>query len=195
MTDGRKYSYCETNEETDPDEPDQRIADAARSWLLARPDTETRPFFIWVGFMRPHLPFNAPNRLFNKYPRGGAVPLAQNRDWIAGAHNWDPDWEMKGYADLSEYYGGSGSGPPWYSRWIPEWRERELRQAYWAATSYADEMAGIVIDALDTSPRRRSETIVRLARSSPLPPLHITRATCRRQQAMLKCLVGRSASA
>ena len=54
--DGRKYSYCETNEAQDPDEPDQKIADAARSWLLAQPERTSNavPYFLlWVGLMRP----------------------------------------------------------------------------------------------------------------------------------------------
>ena len=70
----------------------------------------------------------------------------------------DPNWEMKPYADLAPYYGGAG--PAWQQQWIPDWKARELRQAYWAATSYADEMAGIVLDALDRSPRRKAETVV-----------------------------------
>jgi arylsulfatase A-like enzyme len=57
--DGRKYSYCETNEAQDPNEPDQRIADAARSWLLAQPERTSKavPYFLlWVGLMRPRAP-------------------------------------------------------------------------------------------------------------------------------------------
>ena len=68
--DGRKNSWCEVHDESwpwDGDEPDQLTTDAANAWLSVRLQEQAQsvsasPFFAWVGFMRPHLPFNSPAR-------------------------------------------------------------------------------------------------------------------------------------
>lgn len=54
---------------------DGRVADEAVAWIdsLSRSD---KPFFLAVGFIRPHLPFVAPEKYWDLYDRD-KMPLAE----------------------------------------------------------------------------------------------------------------------
>lgn len=90
------------------------------------------PFFLGVGFYRPHTPFVAPERYFELYPleniRLPAAP-ANDRDDIppaAFAHN-----------NATPNYG------------LDELTCRRALQAYYASVSFVDAQIGRALDALD----------------------------------------------
>lgn len=96
------------------------------------------PFFLAVGFHKPHLPFNAPKRYWDLYDRA-TVPLAANPFPIAGAHPWTvTDFgELRGYSDMP------AKGP------ISEADARRLVHGYLACISYVDAQIGRVIAELE----------------------------------------------
>ena len=103
--------------------------------LASRPD---QPFFLAVGFTKPHLPFVAPGRYFDKYPVSG-VRLPDNyfppKDAPEGAvHN---SGELRAYSDIPK------------TGVLPEAKARELIRGYQAATSYTDTHIGRLLDAFD----------------------------------------------
>ncbi|QDU83281.1 Choline-sulfatase [Planctomycetes bacterium Pla163] len=98
---------------------------------------EREPFFLALGFLRPHLPFVAPQRYFDAYPLE-SIELASYRERPAGA----PSNAILDGAEL-RMFEGVPDGP------LPDELARELRRAYWAATSYVDAQVGLVLDALD----------------------------------------------
>ncbi|MEM0926352.1 MAG: sulfatase-like hydrolase/transferase, partial [Planctomycetota bacterium] len=103
--------------------------------LASRPD---EPFFFAVGFTKPHLPFVAPGRYYEKYPTA-EVRLPSNyfppKAAPEGAvHN---SGELRGYSDIPK------------TGVISEDKARELIRGYHAATSYTDAHLGRLLDVFD----------------------------------------------
>lgn len=126
--------------------PDGEIAAQAIRVLRAVKD---RPFFLAVGFYKPHLPFVAPKKYFDLHPLAG-IRLPANR---SGPRGTDPialhnSGELRDYSDIPK------AGP------IPEQQARELIRAYRAATSYMDAMVGQVLAELDRLGLRERTIVV-----------------------------------
>lgn len=123
-----------------PDVPDNALQDGqvADRALEALRRLQDKPFFLAVGFQKPHLPFTAPRKYFDLYnPDEIPVPQDQRRplDWPNSAFTrWQ---ELRGYTDIPR------TGP------LPEGKARELIHGYYAATSYMDAQTGRVLDELD----------------------------------------------
>ncbi len=116
---------------------DGAIANAGME-LLEELAAGEKPFFLAVGFNRPHLPFNAPSRFWELYDRSGFTP-APFRQKAAGS----PDIGYHKYEELRSYTGIPESGS------IPEATQLELIHGYYAAVSYIDFLIGLLIDRLD----------------------------------------------
>ena len=66
--------------------PDGQIADEAIKRLENAAKTPEQPFFLAVGFVKPHLPFCAPKKYWDLYDPA-SFKLAERRDaagWRAG---------------------------------------------------------------------------------------------------------------
>lgn len=113
---------------------EKSIADLRR---LAR---EGKPFFLAVGFWKPHLPFNSPRRYWDLYDRA-RVPLARDPERPDGA----PDVALHASPELRAQYLGIPAAPAP----IPDELARTLVHGYLAAVSYTDALVGRVLDALD----------------------------------------------
>jgi arylsulfatase len=130
---------------SDDEFPDARIA-AWGTQQLARRRTE--PFFLAIGFYKPHQPFFAPRKYFELY-NGKQVALPPT---IAG--------------DLYDIPppGRSLARRPWTSgthRTVVAQRAwREAVHAYLATVSFADAQVGRLIDALDQSRHAENTWIV-----------------------------------
>jgi len=99
------------------------------------------PFFLGVGFFRPHLPFNAPKKYWDLY-KESELPLTPSPDLpqnvnAASFHN---SGEFNSYK--------SGDEKPSLSRPVSEAYARKLTHAYFASVSYVDAQIGKVLDAL-----------------------------------------------
>lgn len=97
-----------------------------------------RPFFLGVGFHKPHLPFVAPRAYWDLYDPA-TIPPAPNRFLPKGA----PPFAL---ADKNELW--SYSGVPDVSH-LPDDYARLLKRGYYAAVSYMDAQLGRVLDELD----------------------------------------------
>jgi arylsulfatase A-like enzyme len=108
---------------------DGNFATEAISWLERR--DRTKPFFLAVGFHRPHLPFVAPAKYFDLYPFDSIkLPVEPPND----------------EADIPEP-ARNGSVDQYTMSATPEQRRAAIR-AYLATVSYMDAQAGRVLDAL-----------------------------------------------
>jgi iduronate 2-sulfatase len=123
-----------------PDEayPDGALALEAVQRLESAAKKADEPFFLAVGFLKPHLPFVAPQRYWDKFDRA-AVPLATFREPPAGAPDYAPQFggELRNYRDIPN----QGA--------LPDDLQRTLVHGYYAATSYMDAQLGKVLDAVD----------------------------------------------
>ena len=127
------------------DVPDNRygdgmIADEAVKRLEAAKQKPEVPFFLAVGFLKPHLPFVAPKKYWDLYdPASFKLPALQTAP--AGAPEFAPTtWgELRQYRDMPE----QGQ--------LTQEQALHLIHGYHAATSYMDAQLGKVLDALDAS--------------------------------------------
>lgn len=118
---------------------DGRIADEGIERLKSYAAND-QPFFLALGFTKPHMPFNAPSKYWDIYDRE-ALPLADYRDRPVGA----PSYAHKAYGELAQYKPVPKNNPPS----LDEDLQRSLIHGYYAATSYMDAQIGRVIDSLD----------------------------------------------
>lgn len=116
---------------------DGKIATAACEKLRVL-SGKSEPFFLAVGFWKPHLPFNAPKKYWDLYDRSALAPPAPaampaGAPAIAGHDSK----EVRGYGGVPK------SGPL-----SPE-LIAELRHGYLACISFLDAQVGRVIAELD----------------------------------------------
>lgn len=119
---------------------DGKIADEAIGRIQAAKERSGEPFFIAVGFLKPHLPFVAPKKYWDLYrPTDFKLPSIQVPP--EGAPEFAPTtWgELRAYSDIPKV------GP------LTDEQKRHLIHGYYAATSYMDAQLGRVLDALDAS--------------------------------------------
>ncbi|MEQ2008801.1 MAG: sulfatase, partial [Limisphaerales bacterium] len=120
---------------------DGLIADEAIARIQRAQAKPNEPFFIAVGFLRPHLPFMAPKKYWDLYTRASFQPPKVQTP-PEGAPAFAPaTWgELRLYSDMPEL------GP------LTLDQQRKLIHGYHAATSYMDAQLGRVLDALDSTP-------------------------------------------
>lgn len=112
----------------DHDHADGMAADRAIEILDKVKD---KPFFLAVGFVRPHVPLVAPEKYFDLYDRQAMqAPVVPENDLD------DVPEIIRGYKRNSTTYGVT-----------PE-LHKGLLQAYYASISYMDAQVGRVLDAL-----------------------------------------------
>ncbi|ULB35112.1 sulfatase [Proteiniphilum propionicum] len=125
--------YCESAEVPDSAYDDGKLTLKTIEDLKRLKQTN-KPFFLGVGFWKPHLPFNAPKKYWDMYDRN-KIPLPDNRfrpldlpDEVQGSR------EIYAYARVEE---------PTDTVFL-----RELRHGYYACVSYVDAQIGLILDAL-----------------------------------------------
>jgi len=124
---------------------DYKIATRAIEFLNKYKD---KPFFLAVGFNKPHSPPTAPKKLFDLYDVN-TIPLPVDFRTSPQAPEGFPDVSIpRRNADL---FIGRESSPA---------EAREMIRAYYASTSFMDAQVGRVIDELDRLKLRDNTIIV-----------------------------------
>lgn len=105
-----------------------------------------RPFFLAVGFKKPHLPFMYPTEYQSLYSNR-PIPLANHRDVPTNV----PDFALQSIGELDNYddIANLSLSPPGYR--VPDYYQTVLRKNYAAAVSYMDAQLGRVLAALNAS--------------------------------------------
>ena len=142
-----------------PDVSDEQYADGrvaaetARRLQAAksRRQADGTPFFIAVGFARPHLPFSAPKKFWDLYDPS-ELPMPKFEDLPAGA----PSVAGKRGGEIRNYFPVPDKKDP---AKISDDLKRKLIHGYFASTSFVDAQIGKVIAALDQT-GMADETIV-----------------------------------
>lgn len=126
---------CECRDVSDEAYFDGRVADLAVRALEER-KAEGKPFFLAVGFWKPHSPFNAPKKYWDLYRRE-EVDLPAHPDWPKDAPRiaWHDSRELLGANEKA--------------RKLTDDAVREIRHGYLANISYMDAQVGKVLDALN----------------------------------------------
>ena len=117
---------------------DGELADMAVKALKELKGRPQQPFFLAVGFIKPHLPFNAPKKYFALYD-AAKIPPAPNPFYPIGAPKYAV---VRG--DEVRAYSGVPTGYP-----FPADFARKLKRGYYACVSYVDAQVGRVLDELE----------------------------------------------
>jgi arylsulfatase A-like enzyme len=133
--------------------PDEMHAQWAAGKIAELEELDSKqPFFMGIGFVRPHTPLYAPERFFELFP----IDELELSDLLVGDaedthyRNIYPA-DIKGlryYRTLQESYGGDA-----------ELGLKHFLQAYLACVAFVDEQIGVVVDAVNNS-RFRDNTII-----------------------------------
>jgi iduronate 2-sulfatase len=124
----------------DEDHTDGKVATEAIRLLEQH---KGEPFFLAVGFYKPHTPYVAPKKYFDLYPL-----------------------EKIQVPEISAEYAKTVPAPalastrPWPNFGVTHQQARESKRAYYATISFVDAQIGRVIDALDRLGLRDNTVIV-----------------------------------
>lgn len=126
---------------------DERLASLAVR-ALRRLRRQPRPWLLAVGFIRPHLPFNAPARFWAQsgaaaehVPTGSEGPPSEGLSRLTLSHLGGGDGELYDFAHASRHLRAASS------------EGRDLARAYAAAVSFVDEQVETGGDAAPTACR------------------------------------------
>ncbi len=101
-----------------------------------------KPFFLAVGYQKPHLPFVAPKKYWDLYDRD-KIQLAEYRQLADGTPSiaYHSFGELRSYTDIDN--------ETKLGEQLPEDKQRELIHGYMACVSYVDAQLGLLLDALE----------------------------------------------
>lgn len=139
--------YCESANVPDSAYDDGKLALKSIATLQHLKSIH-RPFFFAVGFWKPHLPFNAPQKYWDMYERE-KIPLPTNR--------FRPENLPEEVKNSREIYAYSRVKEPSDTDYL-----RELRHGYYACVSYVDAQIGLLLDELERLDLDKNTIIVLL---------------------------------
>ncbi|EWH10515.1 Iduronate-2-sulfatase [Catenovulum agarivorans DS-2] len=133
----------------DEDYPDGKVKQKALVALEKLAQNE-QPFFLSVGFIRPHLPFNAPKKYYDLHPESKFPPffhrqLPENAPSLLKSSNEIKTYHFKDYEYNSDAF-----------------HTASLR-GYYASVSYIDSLVGDVVKKIDLLGLSDNTTIVLLS--------------------------------
>lgn len=133
-----------------PDEafPDGRILKGGLD-RMREMSAMDQPFFLAVGFKKPHLPFIAPQRFWDLYDPG-QIELAPFQKHAVGnsGYGYTTSGETRGYE------GVPGEGD------IPEETQRFMIHGYLACVSWVDHLVGELLEELDALGEKENTVII-----------------------------------
>lgn len=121
--------------------PDGPTADLAVEKIRAL-SKKQQPFFLSVGFFKPHLPFTAPARYWDLYDRE-KIPISPVPDLPANVNLAS----LQKMGEFNQY--GLGDERAVLDRRLTDAYARKLVHAYYASVSYVDAQIGKVLDELE----------------------------------------------
>ena len=153
---GARGRSIETPPYEGADVPDEAYVDgliAQEAVKVISQQKETKePFFIAVGFNKPHLPFNAPKKYWDLY-KESEMPLAPNQN-----HPKDSPSYSVTHNSLARYAGLNYYNTP--NHVTPDDYQRKLIHAYAACISFVDAQVGKLIESLKETGKYDNTIIV-----------------------------------
>lgn len=142
MTNGAlKWCRWLQAEGTDEDQEDGMIARDAVKFLKSKRE---KPFFLALGFKKPHDPFNAPKKYFDYYPMDEVKIHELPKDWVSPTRLTLP------------------SATKIFDKFTDQ-DKKEFTRAYYACTTFMDAQVGKVIETLKETGEYENTLIVFLS--------------------------------
>lgn len=126
--------------------PDGKVAEKAIEEMNRLKDES---FFLAVGFVKPHLPFNAPGKYWDLYPKEEIELPAWRKPPIDA-----PDYAGTNWGELRNYVDMPRRGP------LDDEMTRTLIRGYRACVSYTDALVGQVLGELDRLGKREDTVVI-----------------------------------
>lgn len=120
---------------------DIQTTDEAVRYLQTR-KTQKEPFFLAVGYHKPHIPFQFPKKYLRHHPiyKFKYYPPAMNyKPYGMPNVAWNPYTDLRKRNDVRRLNVTVPFGP------IPEWFGAKIRQHYAASVTYVDELIGRLV--------------------------------------------------
>ncbi len=137
---------CEIRNVPDNAYFDGRVAEYA---VKALRELQNKPFFLAVGFWKPHSHFNAPKKYWDLYdPADIQLPTNQQPPTAV------PEIALHDSREILRSYANSPNQYP------TDHQSREMRRGYYANISYMDAQVGKVLSELDRLDLRSNTIIV-----------------------------------
>ena len=137
-----EFVYADDNDYSDGKVTQKTIKD------IKTINQSDKPFFIAVGFQKPHLPFIAPKKYWDLYDRKD-ISLPHNNFFPPSApQKANYFYELRKFTDIPE------KGP------ITDDKAKELIHAYYACVSYIDAQIGLILDELKNQGLTNNTTVV-----------------------------------
>ena len=132
------------------DLPDDQFRDGrtARKAIEVMRRVKDKPFFLAVGFVKPHLPFACPKKYWDYY-KDSDIEMPKNPSRVKGSPDMVYVW-----SELREYYGVPQDGLP------SEKLARRLIHGYYSCVSFIDAQVGLLLNELDKLGLRDNTVIV-----------------------------------
>lgn len=133
-----KWCHWRAAEGDDEDQADGQMAKKAVEFIQGEHD---QPFFLAVGFHKPHDPFVAPKNYFDLYPLEDCNPPQ-----LPG--NWEPPYEHTLPGETEQF------------NKFTDQEKREFLRSYYACCSFLDVQVGKLMHALEESGQLKNTLIV-----------------------------------
>jgi arylsulfatase A-like enzyme len=126
--------------------------------LLRDMAADPRPFFLAVGYKKPHLPFAVPSPYFDLYDRASfpLEPFQQAPDDADASYILSDNNETRSYVPTPP----PGQEPAPYPEVFTDDQQRELIHGYHAAVSFIDHLLGQLLAELDATGQADNTIIV-----------------------------------
>jgi iduronate 2-sulfatase len=149
--DGWKAEFVQGLATEAPDVPDSTLYDGDMTdrAIQALGELQGKPFFLAVGYIKPHLPFVAPKKYWDLYDRE-SLELPSPATFPRGA----PAVAKPVNSELHIQYTDMRNEP------LSEPQTRELRHGYFACVSYVDAQIGRLLAELDRRGLRENTIVV-----------------------------------
>lgn len=116
---------------------------------IQRLKNSDKPFFLTAGFVKPHLPFNAPQKYWDLYDRSDFQPVGQ----LKLPEN-APKEAFHNSGELRSYYDIPKKGP------MSDSLSVTLQHGYYATVSYVDKLIGDILQALEQADLRENTIVL-----------------------------------
>ena len=157
----------------DPDHRDLMPDEMHAQWAVKKIEAlekrkDLQPFFMGVGFVRPHTPLYAPQKYFDMFPleeiQLPVILEGDNRDTYYDLVYCNEKKEISDYRNPMVRIPNTKKGPLYYRTLKASYPDiktglKHFLQAYLACIAFVDDQIGIVLNALNNS-RFRENTIV-----------------------------------
>ena len=132
----------------DPDLPDNQLRDGAQTDMaiedLRRLGKEDKPFFLAMGYIRPHLAWVAPKKYWDMHDPQALPALTDEK-----INPNTPKYALHNNSELKHYLDLMDMPRPWDPETLPPEKSRQLVHGYYACVSYVDAQIGRLMSALE----------------------------------------------